>query len=435
MLTTKKIFQTWWPLAASWMLMGAELPAVSAVAARLADPKIHLAAYSGIVFPLILLIESPIIMLLAASTALCKDQAAYQKMYRFMMITSALLTGIHAVVAFTPLYGPVARGLLGAPEEIIEPGRVGLMIMLPWTWTIAYRRFHQGVLIRFGLSRTVGVGTAVRLAAVLAALSIGYALNWPGIVAITVAVASGVTSEAIYAWVVSRPVVRGPLRAAPPADPPLTMKSFASFYIPLVLMAFIQLLATPVVSAALSRMPQALESLAVWSPLSGLVFMMRGLGTAYNEVVVALLDEREAHPRLKAFANGLMGFSTLVLLAFVATPLAGFWFSQAAALPADLSRLAVGGMWLALPLPAMTVLQSWFQGHLLHGRRTNGISQAVVVYFIVSSITLGGGVLWGQMTGLFVGMISMLLSNLAQTGWLWRRGRMIASSPIRTESV
>ena len=44
------IFELWWPLAGSWVLMGLELPAVSAVMARLADPEIHLAAYGGVVF-------------------------------------------------------------------------------------------------------------------------------------------------------------------------------------------------------------------------------------------------------------------------------------------------------------------------------------------------------------------------------------------------
>ena len=67
-LDQQTIFRTWLPLAASWLLMGAELPLLSAVVARLADPDIHLAAYSGIVFPLALVIESPIIML--NSTAL-----------------------------------------------------------------------------------------------------------------------------------------------------------------------------------------------------------------------------------------------------------------------------------------------------------------------------------------------------------------------------
>ncbi|MGD8396518.1 MAG: hypothetical protein PVF43_13705, partial [Candidatus Eiseniibacteriota bacterium] len=71
-LGVRHVAATWWPLAASWLLMGVELPLVSAVLARFPDPEIHLAAYGGIVFPLALLIEAPIIMLLAASTALSK---------------------------------------------------------------------------------------------------------------------------------------------------------------------------------------------------------------------------------------------------------------------------------------------------------------------------------------------------------------------------
>ena len=55
------VVKTWWPLAASWLLMGMEVPALSAVIARLPDPEINLAAYGGVVFPLALLVESPII--------------------------------------------------------------------------------------------------------------------------------------------------------------------------------------------------------------------------------------------------------------------------------------------------------------------------------------------------------------------------------------
>ena len=66
----RHILRTWWPLAASWMLMGFEGPAVAAVVARMAEPKINLAAWGGVVFPLSLMVEAPIIMMLAASTAL-----------------------------------------------------------------------------------------------------------------------------------------------------------------------------------------------------------------------------------------------------------------------------------------------------------------------------------------------------------------------------
>ena len=69
----RTVFATWWPLAVSWLLMGLELPAISAGLARLPDPKIHLAAYGGVVFPIALMIESPIVMLLTASTAVSKE--------------------------------------------------------------------------------------------------------------------------------------------------------------------------------------------------------------------------------------------------------------------------------------------------------------------------------------------------------------------------
>ena len=51
-LSYRRIINTWWPLAASWLLMGVELPILSAVMARLLNPAINLAAYGGIVFPL-----------------------------------------------------------------------------------------------------------------------------------------------------------------------------------------------------------------------------------------------------------------------------------------------------------------------------------------------------------------------------------------------
>ena len=75
----------------------------------------------------------------------------------------------------------------------MEPARIGLMIMTPWTWSIAYRRYHQGVLIRFGHSKAVGAGTAVRLTADALVLGIGYLIGTaPGVVVATAAVASGV---------------------------------------------------------------------------------------------------------------------------------------------------------------------------------------------------------------------------------------------------
>lgn len=423
-LAYKRILHTWWPLAASWMLMGAELPALSAVVARLANPEINLAAYGGIVFPLALIIESPIIMLLAASTALSKDWSSYRKLHRFMMIAGAVLTGLHILVAFTPLYYVVVEGILGAPAEIVEPARIGLMIMTPWTWSIAYRRFHQGVLIRFDHSKAVGVGTMVRLSADLIVLTIGFSIGTlPGVVVATTAVASGVLCEAVFAGIVVRPVINRQLKPAPTVSEPVTLGGFLEFYIPLAMTSLLTLLVQPLGSAALSRMPDPLSSLAAWPVVTGLVFMLRSLGMAYNEVVVALLDEPGSTQNLRRFTQLLMGSATLLILVITVTPLADVWFRQVQGLNPALADLALVGMWIALPMPGLNVLQSWFQGVILNGKRTRGITEAVAIFLVTAGIILWSGVIWGQLTGLFVGLAAFDIAMLTQTFWLWYRSR------------
>lgn len=425
-VTMRRVFRTWWPLAASWLLMSVEQPALGAVVARLADPEIHLAAWGGIVFPLALIIESPIIMLLAASTALSKDWASYLRIRRFMMWTSASLTALHLLVALTPLYEGVAVTLLGVPDAIVEPGRTGLILMLPWTWSIAYRRFQQGVLIRFGHTGAVGTGTIIRLAADGLILAIGYWLHTlPGIVVGASAIAAGVVSEAAYSGLRVQAVLRQQVRTAAPVDPPLTQRAFLAFYIPLAMTSLLNLLLQPIGSAAMSRMPRPLESLAVWPVLSGLLFILRSPGIAYNEVVVALLDDPGADRALRRFTAVLIGLTTALALLVTATPLSELWFGRFSALNPQLSELARSAFWFALPLPGLNTLQSWFQGTLVNRRHTRGVTEAVAIFLLTSGAILWAGVLRQSFPGLPVALVAFSSGACLQTAWLWfRRRRM-----------
>ena len=442
-LTFGRIARTWWPLAASWLFMSAELPALVAVIARLPDPEINLAAYGGVVFPLALIIESPVIMLLAASTALSRDAASYATLRRTMMRMGAALTALHLLVALTPLYDVVVRGIIGAPAPIVEPARLGLVLMTPWTWSIAYRRFNQGALIRFGRSRAVGIGTAIRLTTVCSVLLAGYAAGWPGIVVGTVAVAAGVMAEALYARRAVRPVLRGPLRDRGAGAAAITTRSFAVFYVPLVLTSFLTLVAQPIGSAAMSRLPNPIASLAVWPAIGGLIFILRSPGIAYNEVVVALLDEPDATRKLRRFALMVIAAMTLAALAVAATPLAELWLRRLQALSPELLALALGGMWLIVPLAGLSVLQSWYQGAILHGRRTHGITEAVVIYLAVSGALLFAAVRashapayagWiAGVPGVYIVLVSMAVAMAAQTAWLWWRARPALAGAVVTD--
>lgn len=419
-----EVVHTWWPLAASWLLMGAEMPALSAVIARLAAPEINLAAFGGIVWPLALIIESPIIMLLAGSTALSKDTASYRKIWNYMQAAGALLTVLHLLVALTPLYYVVVRDILGVPEEIIEPARLGLIVMTPWTWSIAYRRFNQGVLIRFGHSGAVGTGTIVRLTANMTVLLAGLVLRTlPGVVLASLGMAVAVVSEALYIGIRVRPVLRYQLAVQAPVQPPLTYGAFFAFYIPLVFTSLLTLLAQPIGSAALSRMPLALTSLAVWPVLSGLIWLARTPATGLVEVVVTLMERPGARPALRRFTLILAVTTTAVMALIAATPLSRLWFEKLSALSPELASMARIGFWIGLPMPALTALQSWFQGVILHSRRTRGITESVVIFLAVSAIVLVGGIAWGKVAGLYVGLAGLVTATLAQTVWLWWRAR------------
>lgn len=425
-LTQGMILRLWWPLAASWLLMGAEGPMFNAVAARMPEEGIHLSAYGSIVFPIALVVEGPIIMLLAASTALCKDLASYRKLYRFMMVAGLVLTGVHAAIAFTPLFDWIARSILKAEEAVIEPARLGLQILTPWTWSIAHRRFHQGVLIRHGRTRPVGLGTVVRLIANSAVLvggflwarSRGYVDTPPSIAIGCAGISAGVLAEAAFIrWRVTE-VLEGPLASAPPVAEPVTRTSFLRFYVPLALTPLLTLLIQPIGSMAMWRLPDNLDSTGAWSSVYSVIFLLRSFGFAFNEVVVSQLDRPRAIPVLRRFAWRLAFTTSAVLAVVAATPLGNLWLERVLDLEPRLVQLGTVGLAFGVLMPSYAVLQSWYQGTLVHVQRTRGITEAVTVYLVVTTSLLALAVQIQPGPGLPVVLTSFTVAGILQTLWL-----------------
>jgi hypothetical protein len=430
-LSARRILALWWPLATSWILMGVELPLFTACVARMAEPKENLAAYGSIVFPLALVIEAPIMMLLAAATALAADQESWGRVRRFMHKASACLTALHALVAFTPLFDLLAERVFEVPAATVEPARLGLRIMLPWTWSIAYRRAHQGVLIRHERGRAVVVGSLVRIGANLAVYASGFAAEaagrpLPGIAVGASAVIAGVVSEATFIGWCTRALLRG--KPLPPRGdgPELTRLGFLRFYVPLALTQLIALLVPPIGSATMGRMREPLESLAAWPGVHGLLFLARAGCFAFTEVAVSQLREAGSARALRRFASGL-GLVASAALALVAwTPLAGLWFGRVSGLAPELERVAISATALAIAWPLLQALQSWYQGQLVHERRTRHVTEAMLLYFLVTAVLLDFGASRIDWNGLRYVVVALTLSGVVQTAWLaWSARRRI----------
>ncbi|MDA0668068.1 MAG: hypothetical protein O3A95_10775 [Planctomycetota bacterium] len=390
----------------------------------MAEQKINLAAFGSVAFPIAMVVEGPIIMLLAASTALCRDWDSYRKVRRFMYAASAALTLLHILIAFTPLYDVIAGQILGVPDDLLAPGRLGLQILTPWTAAIAYRRFLQGVMIRFGKARLVMLGTGLRLTTLLATLVIMRSTGASGIVVGTTGIAAGVVAEAIFArWAVG-PILREQLPATDPTQAKVNRKSFLHFYLPLAMTPLLTLFIGPAGAAAMSRMPNAELSLPAWQVVHAIVFLMRSTGFAFNEVVIAQWDQPGAKRALTRFAFIVAITTSSLLVLIAATPLRDWLLGDIYQLQPDLMAVCATALLFTMFMPAYQAFQSLYQGQLVHKKQTRGITQAVALYVVVALTGLQVSIWWGAFTGIYAAITVFSIGGILQTLWLRRRANL-----------
>ena len=430
----RDIFGFWFPLFASWLLMTAEGPIVSAAINRLPNEVLMLAA-QGIVLSLSVTIESPIINLLATATALAKDRPSYLLIRKFTLHWMALLTLVAFLVGYTGLFDIVVIGWMGVPLDVAEWVRPGMQIMVLWSAAIAWRRFLQGILIRFHQTRRIAWGTAIRLlASGGTALGLAQWSGWPGVVIGAAALMAGVIAEAIYATAAARPVLRQELGPnSPPAHgKPLTYRDLFWFHLPLAGTSFLILLVQPIVAYSLARLDNPTQSLATWPLVFQVMLIARAAAFALPEVVIALTRGAETLQPIRRFSAALAIGSTLLVALFLYTPLVNLYlFDIQDATPA-VGEAARQGLFFFLPLPGLTVLLSWLRGLLIHTRATTIVNLGMAFNLSATAVILFVGV-QARLPGIFTAAVALdgaYLVELAVLGWGARRSvRQIAERP------
>lgn len=427
-ISRRRILLFWLPLAASWLLMGAEMPFLNAAIARLGEAERMLAAF-GIVGSLSITIESPVIMLLTTSTALARGRQSYRMLRKFTWHLMLGTTVLHLLIGWTPLFDVVVREWMGVPEGIVEPVRLGMRIMVLWSAAIAWRRFKQGVMIRFGLTRFVGAGTLLRLM-VSAGTGLALALpgRVPGVAVAAYALSTGVIAEAAYAHWVTRGITAqkfGP-GTPDPAGSRLGYAELVRFHWPLAASTLLYLLSQPLIAAALARGVHPELTLAAWPVASGLLFITRAPVLALPEVVIALIDENGSSKALRDFCVrvGLVCSGLLGLIAF--TPLAQGYFRTLMGVNEELASRAVLGGQIGLLLPLVYGFQSWLRGYLSARRATGPMTLAMILNLLTMAGVLFVGVALAA-PGVALAAFALTLAAGVETVTLWRAARALGS--------
>lgn len=416
----------WLPLFASWLLMTAEGPIISAAINRLPDEVIMLAAM-GIVTSLSITIESPIINLLATSTALVKNRSTYSLVRRFTIHWCLALTLVALLFAFTSLFDIVVRGWLDVPDEVARWVQPGMKIMILWPAAIGWRRFLQGILIRFNHTRKIAWGTALRLVA-SGGVAVGLAVwgQWPGVIIGAIALMAGVIAEALYTTIVVQPILKNELGApnAPVETKPMTYRELTSFHLPLAATSLLILLMQPMVTSSLARLAQPTESLAAWPVVFQILLMARAAALALPEVIIARYQDRGDFFPLRRFSFLLATATTAATGLFVLLPLAEFYIFRVQDMTLEVGRLALSALPYFIFFPAMAVMISWLRGLLIHDHHTRFVNAGMAINLSITAAVLLMGV-YLRWPGMATAALALNLASLGELIYLVRRTQTI----------
>ena len=418
-LSQKSILAFWIPLAATWLMMSVEGPYLSALIARLAEPKFNLAAY-GIAFSLALIIEAPVIMMMSASTALVKDYHSFRQLRKFNYILSVSLTAAMILLSLPQIFYFVTEDLIGLPREVSYLTHLAVMILIPWPGAIGYRRFYQGILIRNNLTRLVAYGTIIRLVSMSIMAFLLYKFtNVPGVVVGASALSTAVICEAFASKLMVKKFLAKLKSQASETKSNLTIKEIIKFYYPLALTSLLTLGIQPFVTFFIGQSRMPLESFAVMPVVTSFVFIFRGLGLSYQEVVVALIgDNMSGFDQLKKFGVKLAFILAGILILISFTPLAEIWFRDVSGLSESLTEFAKLPLMIMSFFPALTVLISFQRAVLVKGNDTKQITYGTAIEFVGIIVVVAICIKYFLLVGAVAATIAFVLGRMAACGYL-----------------
>jgi hypothetical protein len=427
------ILRLWAPLEAAWLLMALEGPFLAAILARLPDPTYNLGAF-GVALGFGMLFESPIILIMSASTALVENRDTFLRLRRFTYALNGLITLGLAIFVWPPVYFAITETLMGLPREVSRLAHPACVFLLPWPAAIGYRRFYQGILVRSGLTRRVAYGTSVRLSGMgCTALLLSALTPLPGAWVGTLALSTGVVMEAAASRFWAREPVRQLLAKASSQAyqaKPLTYRDIARFYLPLALTSMLTLGVNPLVSFFLGRSRMPLESLAVMPVVNGLIFAFNTAGLTFQDVAITLYSrDHDCYRALKRFAAWLSLLTAGTLAVMVATPLLNLWLEKVAGLSPELARFAWLPVAIVILLPAMTVVTCFQRGLLVAVRVTRPITASTAVEVAGIAGTLFVLTQVRGWIGALAAVAALIAGRAAAMAYLWPKTRTCVQHP------
>jgi hypothetical protein len=355
-------------------------PLLAVTLARLPETATQLAAL-GVVKSLAILWESPIIMVLHASTALSGWAPARAALARFVLVLTSLLTLGLFSLSLPSIYAWLASDVYHLKPEVAQAARWPLLIMVLWPALIAWRRFHQGHLILQGRGGKVGRASLFRVGGFALALALGSRLGYPGAHLGAAALMLGLFLEAgTVVWWARQ---QGVPEREPSVPLPQTAWEVAPYYAPLALTMLLTWGGRAALVAIIARSVDAHIALAAWAAGWGFVILVANLTRMVQQLVIKYARQVPLGRLLGlGFWSGSLGSLALVGLGHSA--LGEQLLQILMGHHQELHQAAQAVVAWSLPLPLLVALQNVLQGYCIVVNRNLWVNLAGLLGLVLS---------------------------------------------------
>ncbi len=407
--TLKELAQQLVPLSLSDAAMAVADPLLAVTLTRMPAPEVQLAAL-GVVKALANFLESPIIMVLHASTALSGWAASRRALGRFVLLLAGAMTLLFLALSLGPVHAWLTGKVYSLVPEVAAATRLPLLLMCLWPAVIAWRRIYQGQLIIQGRGKFMGVASLFRVGAFAATLLAGSRWGLAGASLGALALMVGLGTEALL-------VVHWTRQQALPDQEPATrlptdVAGVSAYYAPLALTMLLMWGGRAALVAVLARAQDSELALAAWSASWGFVILIANLSRMVQQLVIKYARQVPA-ARLATLGLLAGGTCTLMLALLGHTPPGQHLLASLIGADPRLLEAARAVVGLSLLVPLLVAAQNVLQGFCIVAGRNVRVNGAGLVGVALTLLAANWGVRQGW-PGASVGAAAVALGLLAE---------------------
>ena len=394
----------------------------NAFLARLSAPKEIIAAFS-IAFGLNIMAGGVTMTIIQTGICFMTDGTSFRRLLRFCMVLVLAPFCFIELIALTPVGEIVFGEWMGTSPGVVSQARWASAIMGLWTFPILIRNLCYAMVMNKRRTILIPYATAVRLVSLVGFLFL-FSIWFDGAVVGAMATVSGMTVEATFMVVVTRPYF---LNLEKGTGQPVAYKEFWSFSWPLMLTQITENGFMFVLNFFLGQLLNPDLAIASFGIVYGLVRIILVGPRALVQASQSLVKGRGDLRTMFHFTLGLILFYCSLIFVLFYTPLNEWILGRVMGLTAELSGYCKQAVRLMFLIAIFWAAAATLRGTLASIRKTFVIAVSAGVRLAVTAGIGFFAVLYPGLNGAVLGVFSFAGAFAAETillGWyLWDRIR------------